>query len=90
MRWLRSFFQSPDPIVKVAAGVSEPESGMLTELLENEGIAAYAKNMNAMSAMQYAGSLANDFDIFVKRSDADRAREILRPLLQPIQLVDAE
>ncbi len=38
--WLRRFFQSHDPIVKVAAGMSEPAANMLRELLENRGVPA--------------------------------------------------
>ncbi len=88
--WLRRFFQSRDPIVKVAAGLSEPEALMLRELLENEGVPAVAKKMNFLSAMNVTGSLGIDCDLFVKQSDAARARRMLEPLLPSDQLVPAE
>lgn len=87
MRWLRRFLYSDDPLVKVAAGMSEPEARMLHELLANNGIKALVKNMNFLSATYQAGSLPFDFDMWVKRSDLERAREILEPLLRPEQLV---
>jgi hypothetical protein len=90
MRWLRDFFYDKDPIVKVAAGLSEPEALMYRELLENNGVAAMAKNMNALSVTREFGSMPGDFDILVKQSDLERAREVLRARIGPGQLVDEE
>lgn len=87
---LRRFFESPDPIVKVAAGMSEPEAHMYRELLEGNGVPAMAKNMNVLSVTYEAGSLSSDVDLWVRRSDFARARELLEPLLRPEQLAPAE
>ena len=87
MRWLRRFFYSGDPNVKVAAGMSEPEAKMLRELLQNNGIPAMIRNMTILSET-YGSALGNDYDMWVKQSDLERAREILAPLLRPDQLVE--
>lgn len=90
MRWLRNFFYDKDPIVKVAAGLSEPEALMYRELLENNGVAAMAKNMNFLSVTREFGSMPGDFDILVKQSDFERAQEVLRPRIERKHLVEDE
>lgn len=90
MRWLRDFFYDKDPIVKVAAGLSEPEALMYRELLENNGVAAMVKNMNALSVTREFGSMPGDFDILVKQSDLERAREVLRPRIGRGNLIDGD
>jgi len=87
MRWLRRFFYSDDPVVKVAGGLSEPEAKMFRELLENDGVVALAKGTSFLSGA-YGFSFANDYDLWVKQSDEDRAREVLAPVIQENQLVD--
>ena len=88
MRWLHKFLYSDDPTVKIAAGLSEPQAKMLRELLENDAIPVLIKNMNFLSATYTTGSWSNDYDMWVKRSDLERAREVLEPLLEPAQLVE--
>ena len=88
MRWIRSFFYDKDPIIKVAAGLSEPEALMYRELLENNGVAAMVRNMNFLSVTREFGSVPGDFDVLVRQSDSDHAREILRPLVARGQLVE--
>ncbi|MGB2694122.1 MAG: hypothetical protein WBD55_02915 [Dehalococcoidia bacterium] len=85
---LRRFFYSDDPILKVAAGLSEPEAEMWRELLQNNGVQAMTKNMGGGLAYNWgrATTFANDYDIFVKRSDVGRARDLLTPLLSPARL----
>lgn len=80
MRWLRRFFAVDDPLVKVASGLSEPEAGMWRELLEDAGIRCLVKNMNYLS-VSYGAAGPNDYDMWVKRSDLERAREVLAHLL---------
>jgi hypothetical protein len=87
MRWLRAFFYSDDPQAKVASGVSEPEVGMLRELLRSNGIRSFAKNMDYLSVAGGAAGV-NNFDVWVKRSDLPRARELLREIIDPAQLVE--
>ena len=90
MRWLRRFFYSDDPEVKVAGGLSATEAKMWQELLADNGIPALTKNMNFLTATYQFDLGANDFDMWVKQSDLNRAREILGDLLQPEQLVSDE
>jgi len=89
MRWLRGFFYSDDPQIKVAAGLSEPMGEMLRELLKNEGIPAFIKNMRFLS-VTYGWSSGNEFDIWVRQRDLERARGILEPLIEPAQLVERD
>ena len=81
MRWLRRFFYSDDPIVKVIGGLLEPEAKMWREMLENEGVPAHTKIMDPV-ALSDGGALGTTTAIFVKQSDLDRAREVLAPLLE--------
>jgi hypothetical protein len=79
MRWLRRFLSSGDPIVKLAAALSEAEAQMSRDILEDNGIPAMVKNMNFLTVTHEAGSFGNDHDLFVKQSDLERARELLSP-----------
>lgn len=83
MRWLRRAFYSDNQIVKVAAGLDEPEAEMWRELLQNNGIPAMVKNMGGGLSYEWgrAATFAKDYDLFVKRSDVERTREILTPLV---------
>jgi len=80
MRWLRGFFQSEDPIIKLVAALSEPEAQMRRELLENEGVPSMVKDRGG-GLHAIGGSVPFGADLFVKRSDAERAAEILGPLM---------
>ena len=77
MRWLREFFSSGDPIVKLAGALSETEAQMLRDILQDNGVPAMVKNMNFLTVAHEAGSLGNDYDLFVRQSDLERARELL-------------
>ena len=83
MRWLRRFFSSGDPIVKLVAALSETEAQLSRDILEDNGIPAMVKNMNFLTVTHEAGSFGNDYDLFVKQSDLERARELLSPTLEP-------
>ena len=77
MRWLRKFFYSEDPVVKVRAALSESEALLLREVLEDSGVPVMSKNMNVLTVTHEAGSFGSDYDLFVKQSDLARAEEIL-------------
>ncbi len=80
MRWFKRFLSTDDPIVKLIAALTEPEALMRRELLDRGGVPAMVKNTGALqSHLQLPFS--QDFDIFVKKSDAERAAEILGPLM---------
>ena len=80
MRWLRRFLYSDDPEVKLASGLSEPEAKMWQELLAKNGIRAMVRNMDVLS-VAYGASPSNNFDMWVKQSDLERARETLAPMV---------
>ena len=82
MRWLRRFFYSDDPIVKLVGALSEPEAEMWRGLLASNGIVAMVKYAGALGGYGYRGA-TTDFEMFVKQSDVERAREILAPMLDP-------
>jgi hypothetical protein len=90
MRWLRKFFYDEDPIVKVAAGLSEPEALMYKELLENNAVPAMPKNRNFLSVTHEFGSFPGDFDLYVRRSDWRRAHQLLKPIVRAANLVVAD
>ena len=81
MRWLRRFFYSDDPIVKLVGALPEPEAEMWRELLANSDIMAMVKYAGALGGYGYRGVGTRDFEMFVKQSDVARAREILAPML---------
>ena len=85
MRWWRKFFYDEDPMVRVAAGLLEPEAEMWRELLQNEGIHSFKKMDTVAVADMAAGT---NVAIFVKQSDAERARGVLAPLRQQGHLVE--
>ncbi len=80
MRWLKGLLASDDPIVKLVAALSEPEAQMRRELLENNGVPAMVKDVG-IGLSAYGASPPFGFDLFVKKSDAERAAEILGPLM---------
>ncbi len=84
MRWLRRFLYSDDPIVRVAAGLLEPEAEMWREILQDEGILSVKKVDDVAAGDAATGT---NVAIVVKRSDLERARELLAPLAERGQLV---
>ena len=81
MRWLRGFFKTEDPIVKLIGQLPQPEALMRKELLENNGIPAMVKDTSTGYAAYGAPSVFGH-DIFVKQSDVERAEEVLGPLME--------
>ena len=77
MRWLRKFFYSDDPTVKVRAALTESDVLLLRDVLEESDVPAMFKNMNVLTVTHEAGSFGSDYDLFVKQSDLARAEEIL-------------
>jgi hypothetical protein len=81
--WLRRFFYSDDEVVKFADGLSEFDAGQFQEILANGGVVAMKKNMSALYDRYWRPMLffSNHFALFVKRSDVERARELLGPMI---------
>jgi hypothetical protein len=80
IRWLRRFFYSEDPIVKLVDGLLEPEAQMWREVLENSNIKAVTRSDSL--AVSQGGATGTNTGIFVKESDLLRARDVLAPLLE--------
>jgi len=80
VRWLKRFLTSDDPIVKLNSALSEPDAHMRKELLENDGVPAMVRNTTGDSAA-YGATLVFGFDLYVRSSDAERAKEILGPIM---------
>jgi hypothetical protein len=89
MRWVRRFFYSEDPIVKVAAGLLEPEAEMWRDILEQEGVPAFSKVMDPLARSE-GSAIGTNTALFVKQSDVLRARELLAPLSKRGQLVEED
>ncbi len=81
--WLHKFFYSDDEIVKLADGLSEFDAPMYQEMLAKNGVVAMKKNMEAIYDRYWRPVLftGNNFALYVKQSDVDRAVAILGPLL---------
>ncbi len=85
MRWLRGIFSgSDDLIVKLVGGLSRAQAEMWRELLKNDGVPAMAKNMGVGLSYHFGGadSFTRDWDLFVKQSDLELARQLLPSLDQ--------
>jgi hypothetical protein len=81
--WLRKFFYSDDPDVKIADGLSEFDAAMYQELLDNMGIVSMKKNMLAIYDRYWRPMLpAGHFALYVKQSDVDGAMETIGDLLE--------
>ncbi len=89
MRWLRKFFYSDDPDVKIADGLTEYDAAICEELLRNSGVIAMKKNMDPLYDRYWRPVLpfANHFALWVKRSELRRARRILKAVLDRKQLI---
>ncbi len=84
MQWLKRWFTSDDPIVKFVGALNETEARMRRELLEREGVPAMVRNV-AGDTSAYGAAPLYGFALFVKQSDAERAEEILGPLMDTAQ-----
>ena len=83
MDWLRRFFHSDNPVVKLVGALTEPEAEMYRELLADNGIVGMVKNTGAFTYLQLP--MENSFDLLIRQSDLERATEVLMPLLETQQ-----
>jgi hypothetical protein len=81
LKWLRKFFYSDDEFVRLAAGLLEPEAEMWREILSNEGVRSFTKILDPI-ALSDGRATGLNVGIFVKRSDLERARQVLGPRLK--------
>jgi hypothetical protein len=75
-KWLHRFFYSDDEFVRLAAGLLEPEAEMWREILSNEGVQSFTKILDPI-ALSDGRATGMNVGLFVKRSDLERAQEIL-------------
>lgn len=68
---------SPDELVLLARPESEPEALMLRELLDEHGVRAMIKNLDAATAQSGAAGPSWAYELWVLRKDLRRAREAL-------------
>jgi hypothetical protein len=66
-------------LVKIGVARDEMEAGVWRDALEQDGIAAFVRNVNPLAVAQYVGasSLPYSFEVYVRSGDAKRARWIL-------------
>jgi hypothetical protein len=74
--WLRKFLYSDDEPVIAARGMLEPEAELWRQMLENNGIRAFTKIMDAV-AVSDGRATGTDCALYVKRSDLEQAQELL-------------
>ncbi len=72
---------SKEPLVYIATAPNEPLARMWAGILENEGIYSLVRGSDLGAAM-YVPSLLSHSEIHVLASQAEKAREILIPLLE--------
>lgn len=65
-------------LVKIGVARNEVEAAMWRDALEQDGIAAFVRNVDTLSIAQYSASmLPYSFEVYVRAADAQRARWIL-------------
>jgi len=65
-------------LVKIGVAQNEVEAAMWRDALEQDGIAAFVRNVDTLSVSQYSVSmLPYSFEVSVRAADARRARWIL-------------
>lgn len=82
-KWLRNFFYSGDPDIKLAGGMNELDAAQYQELLANSGIMSMAKDASALAINRYVWPTAavNAYGLWVKQSDVEAACQVLGHLL---------
>lgn len=82
-KWLRSFFYSDDPEVRLADGLSEYDAAQYHEILANSGIMSVWKDMSPFAASPSVWPTMNPtgFAIWVKESDVEPAIGVLGHLI---------
>ena len=68
---------APDELVLLTRPESEPEALMLRELLDEHGVRALIKNLDAATAQSGAAGPAWAYEMWVLRKDLRRAQEAL-------------
>jgi len=66
-------------LVKIAVARDEVEAAIWRDALEQDGVAAFVRNVDTLSAAGYLGTptLPYSFEVYVRAADAKRARWLL-------------
>jgi len=66
-------------LVKIAVARDEVEAAIWRDALEQDGIAAFVRNVDTLTVAQYVGTspLPYSLEMYVRAADARRARWIL-------------
>jgi hypothetical protein len=66
-------------LVKIGVARDEVEAAIWRDALEQDGIAAFVRNVNPLAVAGYVGAsaLPYSFEVYVRAADARRARWIL-------------
>ena len=70
-----------EEIVHIATAPNEMVANMWAGILEENGIRCMLKGMGLQASM-YASPLAVPYEIYVLKSEAEKAKEILEPFLE--------
>ncbi len=66
-----------DRLVRIGVAHDEVEANIWRDVLEQEGIAVYVKNVDPLSTLGAAPSLPGSFELYVFAADEKRARWLL-------------
>ena len=67
------------PLAKIGVARDEVEAAIWRDALEQDGIAAYIRNVDTLAVSQYVGvsPLPYSLEVYVRAADARRARWVL-------------
>ena len=67
-------------LVKIAVAQNELEANVLKDVLSQEGITAFVRNVDPLATMGVAPSLPSSMEMYVPAADEKRARWIIGKL----------
>jgi hypothetical protein len=70
-----------EPLIHVATATNEIVANMWKGVLAENGINCLLKSANLVTSV-YASPIANQYEVLVLASEAEKAREILTPFLE--------
>jgi len=70
-----------EPLVYIATAPNEIVANMWKDALEENGIKCLLRSANLITSV-YALPIANQYEVLVLASDAEKAKEILTPFLE--------
>jgi hypothetical protein len=87
--WMMSRKKDPQRMVRIGVARDQVEAAIWRDALRQEGINAFIKNIDPLTAVPYVeSSTPYSFEVFVQAGDERRARWILALPLQPDDAVN--